>query len=69
LLSRELTSEQAATLIAQTDEWVKQHPLTLQFVYKDTGSSSEFPIFAISAANDDTHAGRLIAAPPGKAEP
>jgi len=69
LLSRELTSGQAATLIAQTDEWVKQHPLTLQFVYKDTGSSSEFPIFAISAANDDTHAGRLIAAPPGKAEP
>jgi TPR repeat protein len=69
ILSRELTSEQAATLKEQTDEWLKKHPLTLQFVYKDTGSSSEFPVFAISAAKDDTHAGRLIAAPPGKAEP
>jgi hypothetical protein len=69
LLSLELTSDQAATLIAQTDGWVKQHPLTLQFVYKDTGSSSEFPIFAISAANEDVHAGQLIAAPPSKAEP
>lgn len=69
LLSRELTSDQAAALSAQTDEWVKKHPLTLQFVYKDTGSSSEFPIFAISAANDDVHAGQLIAAPPSKAEP
>jgi len=69
LLSREMTSDQTATLIAQTNEWVKQHPLTLQFVYKDTGSSSEFPVFAISAAKDDTHVGQLIAAPPSKAEP
>jgi len=69
LLSRELTSEQSAELVAQSDEWVRVHPLTLQFVYKDTGSSSDFPVFAISAANDETHAGRLIAAPPSKAEP
>jgi uncharacterized protein len=69
LLSRQLTSDQAESLKGQTEEWVKRHPLTLQFLYKDTGSSSEFPVFAISAAIDDTHTGRLIAAPPTKAEP
>jgi len=60
ILSRELTADQAATLVKETDEWSKKHPLTLEFVYKDTGSSSEFPVFAISAAIDDTHTGRLI---------
>jgi len=69
LLSRKLTSDQAALITDQTNDWVKRHPLTLQFVYKDTGSSSEFPVFAISAAKDDTHTGRLIAAPPAKSEP
>lgn len=69
LLSRKLTADEIARDIAQTDAWVKNHTLTLQFVYKDTGPSSEFPVFAISAAIDDTHTGRLIAAPPGKAEP
>lgn len=69
LLSRKLTPDEIASQVAQAEAWVKNHPLTLQFVYKDTGPSSEFPVFAISAAIDDTHTGRLIAAPPGKAEP
>jgi TPR repeat protein len=68
ILSRELNSNEIERLVAETDAWVKEHPLTLQFVYKDTGSSSNFPVFAISAANDDTHAGRLVPAPPTKAE-
>jgi uncharacterized protein len=69
ILSRILTADQTSILTAKADDWLKRHPLTLQFFYKDTGTSSEFPVFAISAAKDDTHAGRLIAAPPGKAEP
>jgi hypothetical protein len=68
LLSRELPADQTVTLIEQADEWMKLHPLTLQFVYKDTDKSSEFPIFAITAAKDDIHAGRLIPAPPVKAD-
>jgi TPR repeat protein len=69
ILTRELTSKQLGELTAETDAWAKEHPLTLQFIYKDTGHSSDFPVFAISAAIGDTHAGRLIPAPPAKVEP
>jgi TPR repeat protein len=69
VLARELPANQVETLVAEADEWVKKHPLTLQFVYKDTGNSSDFPVFAISAAIDNTHAGQLVPAPPNKIEP
>lgn len=38
------------------------------FQYKETETSTEFPIFAISDANDDTHIGKLIPVPPGKTD-
>jgi TPR repeat protein len=69
VLARELLANQVATLVAEADEWVKKHPLTLQFVYKDTGNSSDFPVFAISAAIDNTHAGQLVPAPQTRTEP
>lgn len=69
ILSHELTSDETAKLSEQADEWIKQHPLTLQFMNKDTGSSDEFPVFAISAANDDSHVGKLIPAPQNRAQP
>ena len=69
ILSRELRPDQVASIVSETDDWVKIHPLTLQFIYKDTDSSSEFPVFAVSAAIDDTHAGRLIPTSPAKSDP
>jgi uncharacterized protein len=69
ILSRELTPDQAATLSAKAEEWPNSHPLALQFVYKDSGSSNEFPVSAISVANEGTHSGRLGAPSPAKAEP
>lgn len=65
-LSRELPSKETVKISAEAKDRVTSQPLTLLFQYKDTGSSSEFPVFAISAANDDTHIGKLIPAPPGK---
>jgi len=69
ILSSDLTSTQVTTLDAEADKWAKKHTLTLQFVYKDTDNSSIFPVFAISAAVDDSHAGRLIPTPPATSEP
>lgn len=68
-LSHALSSEQVESLNAKADTWMKIHPLTLQFVYKDTVNSKDFPAFALSAANDETHAGRLIPTPSNQAEP
>lgn len=67
-LSQELSADETDKLVAEANVWVAKHPLTLLFQYKDTGSSSEFPIFAVAAANDDTHIGKLIPAPPGKTD-
>ena len=67
-LSRELPPEETIRIAAEAKDRVTNQPLTLLFQYKDTGSSSEFPIFAIAAANDDTHTGKLIPAPPGKTD-
>lgn len=67
-LSRKLPSEETVRLTVQAGDQVTSQPLTLLFQYKDTCSSSEFPVFAISAANDDTHIGELIPAPPRKTD-
>jgi uncharacterized protein len=67
-LSGELPPEETIKIVAEAKDRVTNQPLTLLFQYKDTGSSSEFPIFAIAAANDDTHIGKLIPAPSGKTD-
>ena len=67
-LSRELSASETDKLDGEAAKWVTNHPLTLLFQYKDTGSSSEFPIFAIASANDDTHTGKLVPASPGKTD-
>jgi len=64
-----LTPDQAATLSAKAEEWSNSHPLALQFVFKDSGSSNEFPVSAISVANEGIHSGRLDAPSAAKAEP
>jgi len=68
-LSQELSPAETYKLVAEANQWVNSHPLTLMFLYKDTGSSSEFTIFAITAANDDTHTGKLIPAPSSMSNP
>jgi hypothetical protein len=65
----ELLPERLTEFENQAFAWVRKHPLTLQFQYKDTVGSKDFPIFALSAVRSSTHVGQLIPIPSGKDKP
>lgn len=67
ILANELPNELVASQDAEAAAWARNHPLTLQFQYRDTVSSRNFPVFSITVGSDDMHVGKLIPAPRGKA--
>lgn len=59
-----MTRAEVATADLDAGTWMKIHPLSLQFVYKDGVDSKQFPAFALATPEGDMHAGKLIANPP-----
>lgn len=62
-LTAKISDADRADLDGQAVAWMKEHPLNLQFVYKDGSDAKQFPAFALTEADEAIHAGKLISTP------
>ncbi len=63
-LERKLEAEQKAEVDTDASNWVKQHNVPLQLVYKTSDRPLRFPAFALSSTAPDIHAVGLIPTKP-----
>ncbi|HTB98704.1 MAG TPA: tetratricopeptide repeat protein [Terracidiphilus sp.] len=63
ILSAQISAEREKALDAKATEWMNNHPMSLEFVYKEGTNEKNFPAFALSSPNAEMHAGRLIPNP------
>jgi TPR repeat protein len=66
--SGKLTRTEMEAANAEAAEWLRKHPVSLQFVYKDGAGSKHFPAYALTTADNKVHAGQLIPTPPAQRE-
>jgi uncharacterized protein len=66
--SRKLTQAEIEAADTDAADWLKKHPVSLQFVYKVGAGSKHFPAYALTTADNEVHAGQLIPTPPAQRE-
>jgi hypothetical protein len=64
ILTAKLGAEQTQAIDRDASAWFQNHPLSLEFVFKDGEKLKEFPASALETTNGNVHAGRLIATGP-----
>jgi TPR repeat protein len=55
VLAVRLGPVQAAALDSQAENWVQQHQIVLEFVYKAGADRTRFPDYALASPEDGTH--------------
>ena len=63
LQSGKLTSAEIEQANRDAADWLRKHPIALQFVYKDGARSKYYPAYALTTADNEVHAGYLIPTP------
>jgi hypothetical protein len=64
VLSPRLTAEEATTLNSQANVWYQQHPMALDFIFRNDDNRRRFPAWARAVQDPDLHAGQLVPLPP-----
>jgi hypothetical protein len=64
-LSAKLGRERTDALDTEAAAWFRKHGVPLDFLFKNGDMLTQFPAFALASPEDDSHAERLIPAPPG----
>jgi len=63
-LAARLGPAQTAALDSRAEDWYRQHHLVLSFVYKESGSGTLFPNYAIAVPVNGSHASQMVPAIP-----
>ena len=61
-LSSKLSPDQIQTIDSRADTWYRDHPVALEFVFRDRHDNMRFPAYAVAVPGSGQHAGRLLPA-------
>jgi len=64
VLTPRLSAERTAALTSEANDWYRQHPMTVDFIYRSDDNRRRFPAWARSIEDASLHAGQLIPHPP-----
>jgi uncharacterized protein len=59
-----IAPQDVATIDGQAQSWYQQHPLSLEFIYKDGENGTRFPAYALANPEAGSYAGRLVPTSP-----